>query len=100
PIRGRGDSGTLFSDAAAEGIYQLVASNGDRRPRAVNLADLAESDLENAAPLKLQASAPETGTASSLLRAPLASYLLAAMLLLGALEAVAAYRRRRVMVAS
>ena len=36
----------------------------------------------------------------SLLRAPLVSYLLAAMLLLGALEAVAAYRRRRVMVAS
>jgi len=87
--------GTLFTDVAAQGIYQLVGPGSLETPRAVNLGDLATSDFENVQPLKIEAAknapAPEELSGKS----SLTSYLLAAILALLALEAMLLYRRRR-----
>lgn len=86
---------TLFTDDAEQGVYQLIGSNGERELRATNLADLAESDLQNRAPLRIATPANSAaGPSAFAYQAPLAGYLIAALLALAALEAVLAYRRR------
>jgi hypothetical protein len=88
-------SGTLFTEVAAQGIYQLVGPGSAETLRAVNLADLTISDFENVPPLKIEsanaAAVPETLNE----KFPLTAYLLAAILALLALEAMLLYRRRR-----
>jgi hypothetical protein len=89
--------GTLFSGDVAQGIYQLVGPGGQRTMRAVNFSDLAASDLENPAPLKLEVRAEEHAAAATSFKArqPLARYLIAALLAMAAGEAIVVYRRRR-----
>lgn len=87
--------GTLFAADAIQGVYQLVGADGEHELRATNLADLAESDLENRAPLRIaSAGRAAAGPSAFAYKAPLARYLIAALLVLAALEGVLAYRRR------
>jgi hypothetical protein len=88
--------GTPFAEGSAQGIYQLVGAGGEKRSRAVNLANLGESNLDNPAAVSLQQPQNETAAPRAFRREALLSvYLIAAILALAALEALAAYRRRR-----
>jgi len=94
----RATPGTLFTDVAAQGIYELVGLAGDRTPRAVNLDDLTESDLENAPPLRVEAANATTSRQASTEKFSLSRWVLAAILALLALEAIVVYRRRHRLV--
>jgi hypothetical protein len=87
--------GTLFNGTSTQGIYRLTGS-GRSSLRAVNLADLTTSDLENVPPLKLQPTAPSASEVVNV-RMPLEPYLLALILLLLVIEAALVYRRRHTM---
>ncbi|MGH7780106.1 MAG: BatA domain-containing protein [Candidatus Binataceae bacterium] len=87
--------GTLFTDVEMQGIYQLSGAGTAPVPRAVNLDDLAVSDLENVPALRLEtpASAPPSSI-SFLEKSSLSPWLLLVIIVLGALEAIIVYRRR------
>jgi aerotolerance regulator-like protein len=85
-------SGSFFTSVISQGIYMLVGSGGKQTPRAVNLADLSASDLENAPPIKLEATGDSAQAPN--VRTPLAPYALAAIIALIMLEAMLVYRRR------
>jgi len=86
--------GTLFTGTDAQGIYYLAGTHG-RSARAVNLSDLATSDLENTAPVTITgANAASASAGSPTVRAPLTPYLLAVILLLIVFESMLVYRRR------
>ena len=88
--------GTLFTDVAAQGIYELSGADAPPTPRAVNLDNLAVSDLENVLPLRLEtAPAAPPSSESFLEKSSLSPWLLLAIIALGALEAIIVYRRRR-----
>lgn len=87
--------GTLFTATAKQGIYQLLGSGGAKTIRAVNLADLATSDLNNAPALALAPTAAAPHSAPLTRKLPLAPWLVAAAIMLGTVEAIFAYRRRR-----
>jgi Aerotolerance regulator N-terminal len=87
--------GTLFADTTEQGIYQLIGADGARTQRAVNLDDLAESDLESAPPLHLEPRAAASSGGAIMEKSPLGAFLLAAIIALCALEALLVYRRRR-----
>jgi hypothetical protein len=88
--------GTLFTDVAEQGVYELSGPGVAPTPRAVNLDDLAVSDLENVPPLRLEvAAATPPASASFLEKASISPWLLIAIIALGSLEAVIVYRRRR-----
>jgi len=94
------EPGMLFSAATAQGVYSLVATAGVATPRAVNLADLTVSDLQNAPPISIDAAvAAPSATAASIVRAPLAADLLIVIILLIVAESIVVYRRRRMLVA-
>ncbi|HZC45510.1 MAG TPA: BatA and WFA domain-containing protein [Candidatus Acidoferrum sp.] len=88
--------GTLFTDVSEQGIYELVSASGAKTPRAVNLADLTESDLSSSPLLKVEAENSGSSTAPVLEKSSLSDYLLLAIIALAALEALIVYRRRRV----
>lgn len=89
--------GTLFTDVGAQGIYTLVGAGGSESQRAVNLADLTVSDLENAPPLRIETPAPSAAVPPVVSeKSPLTGYLLAAILALLMLEALLLYRRKQV----
>lgn len=89
--------GTLFTDVGAQGIYTLAGAGGSESQRAVNLADLTVSDLENAPPLRIETPAPSAAVPPVVSeKSPLTGYLLAAILALLMLEALLLYRRRQV----
>jgi Aerotolerance regulator N-terminal len=88
--------GTLFNSVTTQGVYQLIGANGQKTIRAVNLADLTASDLANVPPISVPIANVSATSASSIVRAPLASYILAAILALIVLESLIVYRRRRV----
>jgi len=91
--------GTLFSDVSEQGVYELVGTGGTQTPRAVNLADLSESDLSSSPLLKVEA--PNSGSAEPVMeKSSLSNYLLFAIIALAALEALIVYRRRRVVEAA
>ncbi|HEY6301049.1 MAG TPA: hypothetical protein VIW95_15525, partial [Candidatus Binatus sp.] len=91
--------GTLFSDVSEQGVYELVAAGGTQTPRAVNLADLSESDLSSSPLLKVEA--PNSGSVEPVMeKSSLSDYLLFAIIALAALEALIVYRRRRVVEAA
>jgi hypothetical protein len=87
--------GAPFTTATWQGIYTLVGSSEKKTLRAVNLNDLNASDLENVPPIKLDAAPGGPATEQSVVRTPLAPYVLAAIIGLIVLEAVLVYRRRR-----
>ena len=89
--------GTLFTDVGAQGIYTLAGAGGSESQRAVNLADLTVSDLENAPPLRIETPAPSAAVPPVVSeKSPLTGYLLAAILALLMLEALLLYRRKQV----
>ncbi len=88
--------GTLFTDVSEQGVYELVNAGGTETPRAVNLADLTESDLSSSPLLKVEAANSGSAVEPVLEKASLSDYLLAAIIALTALEALIVYRRRRV----
>jgi hypothetical protein len=91
--------GTLFSDVSEQGVYELVGAGGTQTPRAVNLADLSESDLSSSPLLKVEAA--NSGSVAPLMeKSSLSDYLLFAIIALAALEALIVYRRRRVVEAA
>ncbi len=87
--------GALFSDVNDQGIYQLLGSGGHMIPRAVNLADLAASDLANIPPISIATAATSPIPASAIVRAPLAPAVLLAIIALVVIESLLVYRRRR-----
>ncbi|HUY19926.1 MAG TPA: BatA domain-containing protein [Candidatus Binataceae bacterium] len=94
-------AGTVFTDTAAQGVYQLVSAGGEKNLRAVNLDDLGVSDLAHAPRLHLEG--PGGGGFAQTLsvdKAPLTADLLDAILVLAMLEAVVIYRRRRAPMAA
>ncbi len=87
--------GTLFTDVSEQGVYELVGPGGAQTPRAVNLADLTESDLSSSPLLKVEAANSGAAAAPVMEKSSLSDYLLFAIILLAALEAFIVYRRRR-----
>ena len=86
--------GMLFTQVLSQGVYQLIEATGIKAPRAVNLADLGASDLENVPPVKLEAvasAAPEPANVT----VPLTGDILALIIALIVIEAILIYRRRR-----
>ena len=88
--------GALFSAVNTQGIYQMIGANGQKTLRAVNLADLPASDLANIPPISIASAASGTVPTSSIVRAPLAAFILAAIFLLIVIESLLVYRRRHV----
>ena len=88
--------GTLFTDVSEQGVYELVSHGGAQTPRAVNLADLTESDLSSVPLLKVEAAKSGSVAEPVLEKSSLSDYLLLAIIALMALEALVVYRRRRV----
>jgi hypothetical protein len=88
--------GTLFTAVSEQGVYELVGPGGAKTPRAVNLADLTESDLSSSAPLKVEAANSGSAPAPLMEKSSLGDYILAAIIALTALEALIVYRRRRI----
>jgi hypothetical protein len=86
--------GTLFTDVDQQGVYELETSDGSRTPRAINLADLGISDLQNLPQLRVEPTrGAEAQPANE--KSSLSSQLIVAIIALLALEALIAYRRRR-----
>ena len=92
--------GTLFTDVSEQGVYELVTHGGAQTPRAVNLADLTESDLSSAPLLKVEAANPASAAEPVLEKSSLSDYILLAIIALVALEALIVYRRRRIVEAA
>jgi hypothetical protein len=91
--------GTLFTDVAEQGVYDLVGPGGAQTPRAVNLADLTESDLSSSPLLKVEAANSGSAAEPLMEKSSLSDYLLLAIIALTALEAFIVYRRRRIIEA-
>jgi hypothetical protein len=87
-------AGEPFTSATTQGIYTLIAADGTKTIRAVNLADLATSDLENAPPLKVETGPPGANEQAAT-RTSLTPYLLAAIMLLVVLESLLVYSQGR-----
>jgi len=92
--------GTLFTDVSEQGVYELVGPGGAQTPRAVNLADLTESDLSSSPLLKIEAANSGSAAAPLMEKSSLSDYLLFAIIALTALEALIVYRRRRIVEAA
>ncbi len=92
----RVEPGTPFIRDAEQGIYQLIGPGSLHRLRAVNLADLNQSNLENPATIKLDIPPAGVQPADFSERQSFTPYLLAAILVLAVCEALFTYRRRRV----
>ncbi len=87
--------GTLFAEVSAQGVYELSGPDVPPTPRAVNLDNLAVSDFQNASPLKIEARNSPLSSGGLTEKASLSAVVLAALLAIGALEALVVYRRRR-----
>jgi hypothetical protein len=92
--------GTLFADVSEQGVYELVGAGGAETPRAVNLADLTESDLSSSPLLKVEGANSGSVAEPVMEKSSLSDYLLLAIIALAALEALIVYRRRRVVEAA
>jgi Aerotolerance regulator N-terminal len=92
--------GTLFTDVSEQGVYELVGPDGAQTPRAVNLADLTESDLSSLPLLKVEAANSGSAATPVMEKSSLSDYLLFAIIALTALEALIVYRRRRIVEAA
>jgi hypothetical protein len=85
--------GQTFMETDQQGIYHLT---GTREPilRAVNLSDLAASDLQDVAPVKIETATSAGNPQASLVATPLTPYVLALIIALIVLEALLVYRTR------
>jgi hypothetical protein len=92
--------GTLFTDVSEQGVYELVGPGNAQTPRAVNLADLTESDLSSSPLLKVEAANSGSASQPVMEKSSLSDYLLLAIIALTALEALIVYRRRRLVEAA
>src|SRR3984957_14304637 len=92
--------GTLFTDVSEQGVYELVGPGSAQTPRAVNLADLTESDLSSSPLLKVEAANSGSASQPVLEKSSLSDYILLAIIALTALEALIVYRRRRLIEAA
>ena len=86
-------AGQTFRRTDQQGVYRLTGV-GAPTLRAVNLSDLAASDLANVPPLKIEAAAAVGSTSAAPVSTPLAPYVLALIIGLIALEALFVYRPR------
>lgn len=91
----RVEPGIPFTEGTQQGIYQLIGPGSQRRVRAVNLADLNVSDLENPPAIKLDLGTAANQPADFSERQTFTPYLIAAILILAAGEALFTYRRKR-----
>ena len=87
--------GTLFTEVSEQGVYELIGPGAAKTPRAVNLADLTESDLSNSPALKVEATGASSASEPVMEKSSLSAYILALIIALTALEAIVVYRRRR-----
>jgi hypothetical protein len=87
--------GEQFSSTATQGIYTLIGADGASTMRAVNLADLATSDLESSPPITVRTGSP-TVSEQAVVKNSLTPYLLAAIMLLLIIESLLVYSQRRV----
>ena len=87
--------GMLFTGANFQGLYQFIASDGAKSIRAVNLANLRVSDLENTSPMKIEASGSGAMAEVAPRHAPITGDFILAIVALVILEGLIAYRRRR-----
>jgi aerotolerance regulator-like protein len=87
------EPGSLFTATDEQGIYTLAGAA--RSLRAVNLADLGASDLENVPPIKIESAAGGVAGGEATVRTPLVPYVLAAIIALIMLEAMLVYRSPR-----
>jgi hypothetical protein len=86
--------GEQFSSSAMQGIYTLIRADGPSTMRAVNLADLTTSDLENSPPLTIRTRAPVLSE-QAVIKDSLTPYLLGAIILLLIVESLLVYSQRR-----
>jgi hypothetical protein len=91
--------GMLFTGANFQGLYQLIASDGAKSIRAVNLANLHASDLENTPSMKIESSGSGAMAEVAPRHAPITGDFILAIVALVILEGLIAYRRRRRVVA-
>ena len=89
------EPGTPFIEGSEQGVYQLIGPGAQKRLRAVNLADLRESDLENPATIKLEIGTGALQPPDFSQRQTFTPDLIVAILILAACEALFTYRRRR-----
>ena len=94
-IKVRVEPGIPFTRGTEQGIYQLIGPGSRKSLRAVNLADLNQSNLENPATIKLDIASGGGLPPDFSERQTFTPYLLAAILILAACEALFTYRRRR-----
>ncbi len=87
--------GTLFTEVSAQGIYELSGPDVPATPRPVNLDDFAVSDFQSTPMLKVETHRAFASREGLTEKAPLSAMVLAAILAIGALEAMVVYRRRR-----
>ena len=92
--------GTLFTDVSEQGVYELVGPGDAQTPRAVNLANLTESDLSSSPLLKVEVRKFRSAAAPVMEKSSLSDYVLFAIIALTALEALVVYRRRRIVEAA
>jgi Aerotolerance regulator N-terminal len=90
--------GMLFTGANFQGLYQLLSADGAKSLRAVNLANLRASDLENTPAMKIEATGSGAMAEVAPRRASVTSDFILAIVSLVILEALIAYRRRRPVV--
>ena len=94
-VRVHVEAGTPFTGGTEQGIYQLIGPGSQKRLRAVNLANLNQSNLENPATIKIDIPTGAGSKPDFSERQSFTPYLLAAILVLAACEALFTYRRRR-----
>ena len=85
----------MFTDVGSQGIYELSGPDIPATPRAVNLDNLAVSNFQNTPPLKVETRGSAAPNQRFTEKASLSAWVLGAILVLGALEAMLVYRRRR-----
>lgn len=88
-------AGQIFSRTGRQGIYRLTGA-GEPTLRAVNLADLATSDLASVAPVRITVAASPSAAPATPTATPLTPYVIGAIIVLIALEAFFVYRARMV----
>ncbi|MGZ6175146.1 MAG: hypothetical protein ACXWNB_04865, partial [Candidatus Binataceae bacterium] len=87
--------GMLFTGANSQGLYRLIAADGAKSERAVNLANLRASDLENTPSMKIESGGSAAMAEVAPRRTPITGDFILAIVALVILEALIAYRRRR-----
>ncbi len=86
-------AGQTFTRTDQQGVYELTGV-GEPTLRAVNLGDLATSDLENVPPIKIETATSASAAPAPPVATPLTPWLIALIIGLIVLEAIFVYRPR------